>query len=138
MQDLCVVIPAYLEEENLRLILPRIGNVLRSMSLEYEILVIDTCEPIDQTPNVCAQYLDVRYINRTRGNFYGDAVRTGIREANAHYVLFMDADGSHTPEFIPRLFERRKENDIVIEGCTVSGYMWPHLLEHCKGRKETS
>jgi len=114
MQDLCVVIPAYLEEENLRVILPRIGNVLRSMNLDYEILVIDTCEPIDQTPNVCAQYLDVRYINRTPRNFYGDAVRTGIREANAHYVLFMDADGSHTPEFIPVLFNRRIDHDVVI------------------------
>lgn len=114
MQDLCVVIPAYLEEENLRLILPRIGNVLKSMSLEYEILVIDTCASMDQTPNVCAQYSDVRYMNRTLGNFYGDAVRTGIREANAHYVLFMDADGSHTPEFIPVLFNRRIDHDVVI------------------------
>ena len=114
MQDLCVIIPAYLEEENLRLHLPRIGNVLRFMSIDYEILVIDTCEPIDQTPNVCAQYLDVRYINRTPGNFYGDAVRTGIRETNAHYVLFMDADGSHTPEFIPVLFNRRIDHDVVI------------------------
>ena len=81
VKDLCIVIPAYLEEENLRLILPRISNVLRSMSIDYEILVIDTCEPMDQTPNVCTQYLDVRYINRIPGNFYGDAVRTGIREA---------------------------------------------------------
>ena len=114
MKDLCVVIPAYLEEENLRIILPRIGNVLRTMSLEYEILVIDTCEPMDQTPNACAQYLDVKYINRTLGNFYGDAVRTGIREANAHYVLFMDADGSHSPEFIPALFNKRIDHDVVI------------------------
>jgi len=114
MQDLCVVIPAYLEEENLKLILPRISNVLRSMNLEYEILVIDTCETMDQTNNVCAQFLDVRYINRTPGNLYGDAVRTGIREADAHYVLFMDADGSHTPEFIPVLFNRRIDHDVVI------------------------
>lgn len=114
MHDLSVVIPAYLEEENLRLILPRISTVLRSMNIEYEILVIDTLEPMDQTSNVCAQYSDVRYINRTMGNFYGDAVRTGIREANAHHVLFMDADGSHTPEFIPALFNKRIDHDVVI------------------------
>jgi len=114
MKDLCIVIPAYLEEENLRIILPRIRNILQSMSLEYEIIVIDTSEPIDQTSNVCAQYSDVKYINRTPGNFFGDAVRTGIREANAHYVLFMDADGSHTPEFIPVLFDKRIDHDVVI------------------------
>lgn len=114
MKDLSVVIPAYLEEENLRLLLPRISMVLRSMNIQYEILVIDTCEPMDQTSNVCAQYSDVKYINRTMGNFYGDAVRTGIREGNAHHVLFMDADGSHTPEFIPVLFNRRIDHDVVI------------------------
>jgi len=114
MQDLCVVIPAYLEEENLRHILPRISNVLRFMNIKYEIFVVDTCKPMDQTQNVCAHFSDVKYINRTPKNFYGDAVRTGIREANAHYVLFMDADGSHTPEFIPILFDRRLYYDVVI------------------------
>ena len=121
MIDLCTVIPAYLEEENLRLILPRISNVLRSMNIEYEILVIDTCEPVDQTRDVCAQYSDVKYINRAPGNLYGDAVRTAIKEAKARYVLFMDADGSHTPEFIPILFDRRKDHDVVIASRYVNG-----------------
>lgn len=114
MLDLSVVVPSYLEEENLRNIIPRIDNVLRNMEIEYEILIIDTCEPMDKTFNICRRYSHVKYINRIPENVYGDAVRTGIREENAKWVLFMDADGSHTPEFIPNLFKKRLNYDVVI------------------------
>ena len=38
---LSVVIPAYLEEENLRLLLPRLKNVLVSLGVSLEVLVVD-------------------------------------------------------------------------------------------------
>lgn len=110
---LSVVLPAYQEEENLRILLPRLHDTLQAMKLAYEILVIDTQEPMDLTQEVCAQFR-VGYVPRRGGNRYGDAVRTGIEEARGQYVLFMDADGSHTPEFIPKLFEFAEQNEVVI------------------------
>ena len=70
-----VVLPAYQEAENLKNILPNIHKVLASVN--HEILVIDTMEPMDNTREICLAN-DVRYVPRTGGNFYGDAIRTGF------------------------------------------------------------
>ena len=111
---LSVVLPSYQEEENLRVLLPRLLESIQSLlKTGYEIIVVDTQEPMDQTGDACTHH-GVRYIPRRGGNRYGDAVRTGIEEAQGKYVLFMDADGSHTPEFIPKLFEFAERYDVVI------------------------
>lgn len=110
---LSVVLPSYQEEENLRILLPRLLKTLQSLNAKCEIIVVDTPQPMDQTDEVCARY-GVRYVSRRGGNRYGDAVRTGIEEAQGKHVLFMDADGSHTPEFIPKLFEYAGQYDVVI------------------------
>ena len=112
-KDLSIVIPSYLEEENLKVILPSIVNVLKKINIEFEILVIDTQEAKDNTKKICEENYVV-YINRTGGNNYGDAVRTGIKQAGGKYVIFMDADGSHDPGFIKNLYENRGDFDVVV------------------------
>lgn len=111
--ELSVVLPAYQEEENLRNLLPRLLKTLQSMGVRSEVLVIDTLESMDKTKEVCEQY-GVRYVTRRGGNYFGCAVRSGIDDAKGHYVLFMDADGSHPPEFIPELFCFADKFDVVI------------------------
>ncbi len=63
----------------------------------------------------------VRYICRHNGDAYGDAVRTGLKSARGKYIVFMDADGSHAPEFIVRLMEYRDDFDVVIASRYVKG-----------------
>jgi len=117
---LSIVIPSYLEEENLRILLPRIIHTSNQLNITYEILVIDTCEPLDNTKFAADEY-EVTYINRRNGNSYGDAVRTGIEEAKGEYILFMDADGSHSPEIISDLYYNIPDNDIVIASRYIEG-----------------
>lgn len=118
--ELSLVLPAYLEEENLRLLLPRLKTVLDGVGIAYEILVVDTQTPLDRTKEAC-EPLGVRYFNREGGNFYGDAVRTGVKHAQGKYIAFMDADGSHGPEFLPTLLKEREANDVVIASRYVEG-----------------
>jgi len=113
MVALSVIIPAYQEEDNLRTILPRLNTVLGSLRIDYEVLVIDTIRPLDNTKKVC-QDNNARYINRESGNYFGDAIRTGIRLAVGEYIIFMDGDGSHAPEFIPELWQHKDNYDIAI------------------------
>lgn len=110
---LSVMLPAYQEEENLRFLLPRILTTLRSLAVATEVLVVDTVTPLDGTRELCEQ-LGVRWLARQGGNTFGDAYRTGIANANGEFVMFMDADGSHPPEWIRRLFEHRGQYDVVI------------------------
>lgn len=118
--ELTVVIPAYREEENLKVLLPRLTKSLKSGNIDYEVLIVDTEAPMDNAASICSEN-GVTYINRTGGNDYGDAIRTGIRAAKGKYILFMDADGSHSPEFITELLPYRYDFDVVIASRYVKG-----------------
>ena len=110
---LSIVIPSYSEAENLTTLLPELRRVSRELTRDVEIIVIDTMEPTDNTEEVCRK-LGVRYVRRENSDNYGDAIRTGIKEAKGKYVITMDADGSHSAEFVLQLWNKRADADIVI------------------------
>lgn len=118
--ELSIIVPAYLEAENLKAILPRINKVINEMNVKYEVIVVDTTIPMDNAMSICKDNAAC-YINRVGGNNYGDAVRTGISQAKGRYLIFMDADGSHSPEFIKYLYNSREGFDIVIASRYVTG-----------------
>ncbi len=111
--EISLILPSYLEEENLRLLLPRVIKSLQAVNESFEILVVDTPEKLDSTDSVCAEF-NVRYLRRSPTSCFGDAIRTGIGNARGRSVAFMDADGSHPPELLPQLMLRRGEADVII------------------------
>ena len=111
--ELSVVIPAYLEAENLRALLPEIKAASAALTAAYEVLVVDTQSDMDGTGEVCRAF-GVRHIHRAGGNQYGDAIRTAIAEARGTYMLCMDADGSHGPAYFRSMWAERERNDITI------------------------
>jgi dolichol-phosphate mannosyltransferase len=94
--DLTVLLPAYREAESLRQFLPALKKQLAELTADYQILVVDAGEKIDDTEEVCRDH-SVGHVFRRGGNSYGDAMRTGIADAAGHYIVVMDADGSHNP-----------------------------------------
>jgi dolichol-phosphate mannosyltransferase len=111
--DLSVTIAAYREAENLAIMLPLIKAAAAALTPRYEVLVIDTEQPMDDTAAVCAAN-GVRHIHRFGGNSYGDATRTAIANARGTYTLNMDADGSHSPEYFAPMWAQRDNFDITI------------------------
>lgn len=113
--NISIIIPSYNEAENLKILLPKLNKVLIQLNVNYEVLVIDTKKSMDNTYNICKKYR-VKYINRENGNFYGDAIRTGISYAIGEYIIIMDSDGSHNPKDIRRFYKEIKKGkyDIVI------------------------
>ena len=110
-KDLSIILPSYEEAENLNRLIPTISKTLSN--LNHEILVIDTQKPLDNTKEICERE-EVRYIPREKGDSFGDAVRTGIKFSKGKIIVFMDADGSHDPEFIPNLLEHIYEYHVVV------------------------
>jgi dolichol-phosphate mannosyltransferase len=111
--ELSVIIPAYMEEENLRILLPRISRVLGKIGCVFECIIVDSNERLDDTELVCIEN-NFKYVSREGTDSYGDAVRTGIKFAKGKYIIFMDADGSHSPEFIQDLYKKRDFADVII------------------------
>lgn len=115
-----VVLPAFHEAENLKLLLPRISQVLASLEIEAEVLVVDGQACTDGSKAICDP-LGARYVNRCGGDNYGHAIRTGISESRGDRVVIMDADGSHDPEFLRQFWEHRNEADLIIASRYMKG-----------------
>ena len=133
MSDILVIIPTYNEIEN-------IGNIIDAvMSLPdgFDILVIDDASP-DGTQEAVrekiAQYPDRVHMETRTGKLgLGTAYIHGFRWAldrSYDYVVEMDADFSHNPADLPRLYHECKENgaDVAVGSRYISGVNvvnWP-------------
>ena len=115
---LTLVIPTLNEAGNIGELIRRARKVLDRMGVTSEILIIDggsrdgTCEE--------AEGEGARAL-RDIGGGYGGALRAGFAEARGEYIITMDSDLSHDPEFFEALWEARGRADIVIASRYVPG-----------------
>lgn len=97
---LSIVIPAKNEAENLRGFLPRLLAVV----VDAEIIVVNDGST-DDTIDICEeQGITVVTHPYSKGN--GAAIKTGAKTAQGEVIVFLDGDGQHKPEDIPRLLEK--------------------------------
>jgi dolichol-phosphate mannosyltransferase len=109
--DLTVVIPVLNERENVAALLPRLDVVLEQLECASEVLVVDGGSS-DGTAEL-ARSLGARVLlQKTPG--YGGALREGFAAAGGEYIITLDADLSHDPDFIAKLWRARSRADIVI------------------------
>lgn len=101
--------PAKNEAANLQNLLPR----LKAVVAEAEVIVVDDGSS-DETVAVCKLH-DVKVVSHPYSKGNGAAIKTGARTASGEIIVFMDGDGQHKPEDIPRLLEKMEEGfDLVI------------------------
>ncbi|HET6725376.1 MAG TPA: glycosyltransferase family 2 protein [Gammaproteobacteria bacterium] len=92
-----VVIPVYNESAALEDLLPKVCAVVQ----DAEIIVVD--DGSDEPPTDICRQLNVRLIRHPRNLGNGAAIKTGARRARGDILVFMDGDGQHDPDDIPRL-----------------------------------
>ncbi len=97
-----IVLPAKNEAESLKQLLP----VLRDGFPEVEILVVNDGST-DDTAEVCRQH-NVTVISHAYSMGNGAAIKSGARNATGDILVFMDADGQHSPEDIQQLIDMVK------------------------------
>lgn len=99
MKKLSIILPAKNESEGLKSFLPR----LRKQQPNAEIIVVNDGST-DSTAEVClSNGIIVVTHPYSMGN--GAAIKSGSRHATGDILVFMDADGQHQPEDIPRLLK---------------------------------
>ena len=111
-----IILPSYKEYDNLKILLPNIEKELTD--IDFEVLVIDAMENLDDTKELCKEYNFVKYFNRENGNNYGDAIRTGIKYSSKKYIIIMDADGSHPVNKIIELYNCIEKYNIDLAICS--------------------
>lgn len=118
MTDLSIVLPTLNERENLETLIPALGETARELAVSHEVIVADGGSS-DGTTTV-AERLGARVVV-VRGAGYGAALRAGLDEARGEYVVTMDADLSHDPRVIRRLWEARDAAAVAVASRYVPG-----------------
>jgi len=94
-----IILPAKNEAASLEVLLP----ALKQNFADVEIIVVNDGST-DRTEEVCRQH-QVKVISHVYSMGNGAAIKTGTRNAEGTILVFMDADGQHSPEDISRLIE---------------------------------
>ena len=121
--DLTVLLPAYNEIVNLRILIPKIIAVTKLLEgIQTEILVV---LPSFAISSEVAEIntLGAKPVKRHPTNSFGDALRTGFSSSSVstEFIITMDADCSHNPDLIPRLLQNASNAHIVSASRYVNG-----------------
>jgi len=106
---LTILVPAYNEE---KIIASVLDNLLKLRKDNWEILVIDDGST-DGTSEILDSVKGIRVITHSKNKGYGAALKTGIKNATGEYIVTMDSDGQHNPEYIKEFLEHIREYDMV-------------------------
>lgn len=134
MSDSIIIIPTYNEKENIE----KIIRAIQGLEKSFHILVIDDGSP-DGTAGIVHGLIDTEFkdrlfiIERSGKLGLGTAYITGFKWALEHgyeYIFEMDADFSHDPNDVPRLYSACHDEgyDVAIGSRYVSGVNvvnWP-------------
>lgn len=110
-----LIIPAKNEAIPLKTLLEKITT----LSCLHEIIIVDDGSS-DNTRQVCIE-AGVKVLSHPYSIGNGAAIKTGARAATGNTLLFMDADGQHNPDDIPRLLSKLDEGYDMVVGARQKG-----------------
>jgi dolichol-phosphate mannosyltransferase len=115
--DLSIVIPVWNGMHSLGRLLPRLFRALRDLPIRAEVLVV--LPPGDPVERLVEQ--SGATIVAMPGPGYGSALNAGLAASQGRWVVTMDADYSHHPEFVRTLWLNRNAADVLIASRYVAG-----------------
>ena len=134
MSDTLVITPTYNEKENIEKIIRKVF----SLDKEFDMLIVEDNSPdgtADIVKRLMQEFPDRLYIKERKGKLgLGTAYLAGFEwglEKGYDYMIEMDADFSHNPDDLPRLYEACStgKGDVVVGSRYVDGKIsvvnWP-------------
>jgi len=106
-----IIIPALNEKANIAKLIPELRQVFRAITDDYEIIIADGGSR-DGTEELTSALGIKFFVQREKG--YGSALKESFALAHGEYIITMDADLSHSPEFIKEMWEKRKDAEMVV------------------------
>ncbi|WP_436917334.1 glycosyltransferase family 2 protein [Acinetobacter schindleri] len=94
-------------------------NHIQQLNIANEIIVVNDGST-DETQKV-AEQAGATVIRHLYSQGNGAAIKTGARHASGEVIVFMDADGQHDPNDIPRLLKKLEEGYDLVVGARQKG-----------------
>lgn len=100
--NVSIILPAYNEAQNLRLLLPRICEKMHGVN--FEVIVVDDNSP-DNTTEIIDEListgLPIKLVVRKKNRGFANSIREGIESSGGDFIVVMDSDGNHNPAYLP-------------------------------------
>lgn len=113
--NVTIVIPAKNEAEGLKQFIP----MLKMTMPDAEIIVVNDGSNDDTALQASSFGLQVLNNPYSMGN--GATIKRGARAASGSVIVFMDADGQHRAEDIPKLLQKLEEGFDMVVGARIVG-----------------
>ncbi len=110
-----IVLPAKNESSGIKLFMPK----LRRLMPDAEIIVVNDGSTDDTAAIASAAGALVLSNPYSTGN--GASIKRGARAASGDIIVFMDADGQHQAEDLPKLLEKFEQGFDMVVGARVKG-----------------
>lgn len=112
-----IVIPAKNEQASIGAVITKLIHL--PINGGVEVVVINDGST-DNTAHI-AQEAGAQVISHPYSKGNGAAIKTGARAAKGHVIVFMDADGQHNPDDIPRLLAKLNQGYDLVVGARQKG-----------------
>lgn len=129
-QRVLIIFPTYDERENIE----KIVHAVLPLDPRVNVLIVDDNSP-DGTGEIADRLVEqqekVNVLHREKKEGLGQAYIAGFKwalERDYDFIMEMDADFSHSPEYVRNFLENIKNNDLVIGSRYISGVNvvnWP-------------
>lgn len=103
IKKLSILIPAYNEENTIKIILEKIQKVVLIENITKEIIIVNDCSK-DKTVESIESYIeenpsiDIRFFNQAINMGKGAAINRAIQECSGDYMIVQDADLEYDPQ----------------------------------------
>jgi glycosyltransferase involved in cell wall biosynthesis len=117
LKSLSVFMPAFNEEDSIASTVEGVVKVLKTMNLDWEVLVVDDGSK-DKTAEVVKglekKFPGVKLVSHPKNKGYGHALKTGFASAKYPWVAFVDSDGQFDFAEIKKLAAKTGEADVIL------------------------
>jgi glycosyltransferase involved in cell wall biosynthesis len=129
--DVTLFFPVFRDERTVRTVAEKALVVLADVAREYEVLIIDDASP-DRSgaiaDELAAEHERVRVIHHDGHRGYGEAIKTGLRNARYEWICLTDGDDEYDVFDLYNLIRLRDFYDLIITFRYVKLYSGARIL----------
>lgn len=126
--------PAYNDEENLSILIPKTVELLKKICSSFEVVIIEDASP-DKTSQVADKLAkkyasSIKVIHHSRNKGYGGALRSGFQHAKKYpYVFYTDGDNQYDVTVLKDMLKYIPQYDAVVGYRQMRELTWQRKLQ---------